>query len=1305
MMSDPAAAAAPMLAPAVQLQPPEKFDVKRPDEWPRWKRRFEQFLVASGLDKGEEARKVSTLLYCLGVEGDEVLTSTNATEEDRKQYSTVIAKLDEYYQVRRNVIYECARFNRRDQEKDETAEQYISALYTLVEHCEYGDMKEELLRDRLVIGVRDTALSDKLQLDATLTLEKAKTAIRQKEATKEHRQELKGTGSKADPYLVEEVRRNQGSKVRAKHKGTSGPSHGRPSQKKGGATPQPSGNGCMRCGKDRHPTINQCPALGATCYKCNRKGHYGTQCRSKTVAAAEEITLDAAFLGAVQAGVESPWTSTIKIQGVDVTFKLDTGAGVSAISEKVFQMLPPLKLRKPSLVLFGPTRQKLDVLGQFIGNLAHRDETHRTNIFVVRGLQNNLLGLSDIKGLNLIRRLDAVNAKTEVTRQFPSVFKGLGTLGGAYKVQLREDAQPFALHTPRRVPFPLCQKVKEELQRMEAAGVISKVSDPTPWCAGMVVVRKKSGAVRICVDLKPLNESVLREVHPIPHVDEILARISGATVFSKLDANSGFWQIPLAPESRLLTTFITLYGRFCFNKLPFGISSAPELFQKRMNVLLEGLDGVVCLIDDVLIHGKDQEEHDARLRRVLERLDNANVTLNLEKCEFSKDSVKFLGYVVDRHGVRADPEKTSAICQMDAPCSVSELRRFLGMVNQLGKFSPRISELTEPLRQLLSSKRAWLWGPDQDQAFAKVKEELTQSTVLALYDPNAETKVSADASSFGLGAVLFQRNNEDWRPVVYASRSMTETERRYAQIEKEALAVTWACDKFSDYLLGRRFDIESDHKPLIPLLNSKQLDSLPPRVLRFRLRLARYEYQVHHVPGKLLFSADAFSRAPVASTGDGELEEVAEEYVDTVTSHSLPITEKRLEVYRQEQEKDHVCALVREYCRSGWPDKGAVQPEVAAYWRARGALSECNGVLLFADRIVVPKSLQKETLAKIHEGHQGIERCRARVAASVWWPGVSQQMAQIVQQCKVCARDAKPNKEPLIVTTLPDYPWQVVGTDLFEMDGTNYLLTVDYYSRFPEVTKLASTTSGAVISTLKSTFARHGIPEVVRSDNGPQYASQEFAQFASAYEFKHTTSSPRYPQSNGQAERMVQTVKKMIKQSGDPHLALLSYRSTPLPWCQLSPAELCMGRKIRSLVPQTNKHLIPQWPYLKAFQEENKKFKDRQKKYFDRGHRARDLSPIPDNTDVWIKSEEKPVPGTVLSPAKEPRSYIVETPSGLVHRNRGHLNVQPKIEDPSEDTAAQEVPPTSPSPSPSPPQMIMTRTRTGTAIRPPDRLA
>ena len=470
--------------------------------------------------------------------------------------------------------------------------------------------------------------------------------------------------------------------------------------------------------------------------------------------------------------------------------------------------------------------------------------------------------------------------RNTIHSKFSALFKGLGNLGEPYTIKLQSDAKPHSLFTARKIPLPLCDVVKEELDSMESMGVISRVDYGVPvWYQSQKETERFE-----CVDLKRLNESVLREVFPLPEVDDALAQLSGAKIFTKLDANSGFWQIPLSDESRLLTTFITPFGRYCFNKLPFGISSAPEHFQKRMNHILSGLDGVICLVDDVLVFGSNKRELDSRLMRSLERIRTAGVTLNKDKCEFGKDKISFLGHTIDGEGIHADPEKTDAIKRMEPPTSITELRRFMGMVNQLGKFSAKLSGLTHPLRMLLGTKNSWSWGEAQEQAFVAVKEELLKPTTLAHYNPKGETKISADASMLGLGAVLLQKHDEVWKP---ASRSLSDTETRYAQIKKEALASTWACEKFSKYILGLKFTIETDHKPLVALLGYKELDQLPPRVLRFCLRLARFDYSIIHVPGKLLYTADTLSRAPLPLQDDTQQQEEFEELI-VADIQSLP---------------------------------------------------------------------------------------------------------------------------------------------------------------------------------------------------------------------------------------------------------------------------------------------------------------------------------------------------------------------------------------------------------------------------------
>ena len=559
-----------MALPAVPLTPPQPFDFKKPDEWLKWKRRFEQFLSASGLDKDDEARQVSTLMYCLGDDAEGVLASTNIKDDDRKKYKEVMAKFDDYFKVRKNIIYERAKFNTRDQKEGETADEYITALYELIETCEYGTFKEEILRDRLVVGIRDKRMSEKLQLEADLTLESAKKSIRQKEAVRQQSKEL---ATSANEHLVEHVTRQT---TRRPHRSKVGAA----SRPQGGATPSK----CMRCGRRKHQGNEKCPARNVICHNCKKRGHFKAHCLSKTSqASTAEVEVEeegAAFLGTLSSGSSSSWRSTVSLNNKAVKFKLDTGAEVTAVSEETYKQVYGKRLQQPTRVLYGPSYQSLQVLGQFRGQLTVKDQSHQETIFVVRGLKNNLLGLPALTALKLVQRVESTySSLADVKEEFPDVFTGLGNFGEPYTIKLKEDAKPHALYTPRNVPIPLRGKVLDELNRMESLGVISKVSDPTPWCAGMVVVPKKSGDVRICVDLKALNESVMRETHPIPKVDDTLAQLSGAALFTKLDANSGFWQIPLSEESRLLTTFITPFGRYAFNKLPLE-SLAPRRYSR-----------------------------------------------------------------------------------------------------------------------------------------------------------------------------------------------------------------------------------------------------------------------------------------------------------------------------------------------------------------------------------------------------------------------------------------------------------------------------------------------------------------------------------------------------------------------------------------------------------------------------------------------------------------------------------------------------------------------------------------------------
>ncbi|XP_028514411.1 uncharacterized protein K02A2.6 [Exaiptasia diaphana] len=1277
---------------ASHIKPPSQFDFRKPEGWTKWIQRFERYRIASGLNIAEGDQQVNTLLYTMGEEGDEIMKSFTFKKDEASDYRRVKEKFDDHFVATRNVIFERAKFNLRRQEQQESVDTFITALYSLSEHCEFGDLRKQLIRDRIVVGLADAKLSEKLQLDSKLTLEKAIEIARQSESVKKQQQVLRNpdqVNSSPSQANVDAINTRKNGKPRNARNAS-----------KPTASASASETRCQRCGNTNHKR-SACPAKDAQCHNCNKKGHFSKVCRSAKVNAVEtEETDDEYFFGEISGGGNKAWKAKVKVNNVVIDFKLDSGADVTVIGDEMYKtLLSSYSLRDTNKRLYGPCRTHMKCLGTIDATLELNGKTTKGEIYVIKDLETPLLSRAASTALGGIARVEAVSTTdaSDVKQQFPKLFTGMGCMDGEYEIKLKPDVKPFNLTTPRRIAIPLRDRIQAELDRMERMDVIEKVDGPTDWCSPMVVVPKDNGKVRICGDFVQLNKAILREVHQMPTTEETLANLAGANVCSKLDANSGFWQRKLEEKSKVVTTFITPWGRYCYKRLPFGISSAPEHFQKTMQRILEGLPGVVCQVDDMLVHGKDKTEHGERLNAVLTRLQDAKVTLNADKCQFECDNVKFLGHIVGKDGIRIDPSKVEAIKEMAEPSDVSDLRRFLGMVNQVGKYIPNLADLTKPLRELLVKENAWVWNEAQATAFEVIKDKLSSTPTLAIYDPTLETRVSADASSYGLGAVLKQKHADVWKPVAYISRALTDTETRYAQIEKEALATTWACERFEDFLVGKRFHIETDHKPLVPLFGSKNLSELPPRIQRLRMRLMRFDFSISHVAGKDLITADTLSRAPLSKCSNpDDLQDEINLYVNFVYS-LLPATDQRIENIKERQRQDEVCRTILEYTSAGWPERNKVPSALQSYWADRGSLTVIHGLLVKDDRIVIPSDMRLEILEKIHEGHQGITKCRARAQRSVWWPGLSRQIEDLVRTCRKCAEHRVNHKEPMIPTAVPERPWQSLGTDLCFVKGKPYLIVVDYFSKYVEVSLLNTLNSAETIRAMESIFARHGTPDVVRSDNGPQYDSNEFAKFASDWDFRHVTSSPIYPQSNGGAERAVQTVKNLLKKSTEPAKALLAYRATPLENGK-SPAELLFGRKIRTDLPTVPGSLTPSWPGISEFRAKEEERKLKQKGYFDLHHNAKDLSTLVPGQRVWITDQKKEA--IVKKEADTPRSYVVETPAGQVRRNRSSL--VPFTD--CEDTASTKQKPVDIDIVSPPDVTDVYRTRSGRTVVPPDRL-
>ena len=423
-------------------------------------------------------------------------------------------------------------------------------------------------------------------------------------------------------------------------------------------------------------------------------------------------------------------------------------------------------------------------------------------------------------------RNDTVLTKDYILREYKDVFTGLGKSPGHYHIDLDEKVKPVQ-NTRRRVPIPIREELKAKLQSLEQEQIIRKVEESTSWISSMVVV-KKPNKLRICLDPQNLNRAIKRNHYPIPTIEEVAPRLAKAKVFSVVDAKDGFLQVVLDEQSSYLTTFWTPHGRYRWLRMPFGLSSAPEEFQRRLDEVLEGLDNVEVIADDIIIYGTGdtQEEaetsHDTAFQALLNRSRERGLKLNAKKIKFKMPSVAYMGHIISAQGLAPDPDKVRAVQELPKPTDVQGVQRLLGVVTYLAKFMPKLSEVCEPLRRLTDKDVMFDWMPQHDKALDTIKQLITQAPVLQFFDVKKEVSIECDSSDVGLGAVLTQEG----RPVAYASRSLTPSERNYAQIEKECLASVFAAERFDQYILGRsNVRVQTDHKPLMAIFTKPILTS------------------------------------------------------------------------------------------------------------------------------------------------------------------------------------------------------------------------------------------------------------------------------------------------------------------------------------------------------------------------------------------------------------------------------------------------------------------------------------------------
>ena len=1274
---------------AHSIPPPEKMDVDGDvsSNWQDFKDGWNNYYIATGLDKKDKTVIVATLCTFMGKECHRILKYLPLTDQERKDPDTIIKKLEEHFEPKRNVIFERYVFNSCAQDANENYDTYIQKLRELSRTCEYGNLREQMIRDRIVIGITDNEVRARLLREPDLDLNKTITMCRSSELAQKQIQHIDGNET---THAVQR-RGNRHSN-------------------------------CIYCGRQHKPKKELCAAYGKRCSACNKMHHFATVCKSKQFVNndrqqpihkqtrkktfqmhedddGEELdeTLSEAEdnnYAIVNANGKKSFFADVKVQLQNrqaqphiISFQLDSGSTSNTMRLADYKKLTT-KPPKPSTKRLRMYNNDIMVpVGYARLQCTANGITKMIDADIVDNAPSSLLSAKSCLDFKLMQFEDCVyrtamtKSLTEecIMEQFSDVFKGLGRIPGEYHIDIDKTVKPVK-HNARRVAAPLQEAVKQKLADLESSRIIAKVTTPTQWINSMVAVRKPN-KLRLCIDPSDLNKAINRNHYPTPTIDDILPSLTKARIFSVVDAKDGFLQVKLDDESSFLTTFYTPFGLYRWLRMPFGIKSAPEEFQRRLDGCLEGLKNIAVIADDILIYGTGDNDaeaeatHDKAMTALLQRCRECGLKLNKKKLKFKLDSVTYMGHVIGKEGVKPDPEKIRAIINMERPVDVQAVQRLLGMVTYLSKFLPQLSSVCEPLRRLTDHDAVFEWLPQHDDAFTEVKQLLTKAPILRYYDVTKPVEIESDSSSVGLGAVISQEG----RPIAYASRALTQTERNYAQIEKECLSLVFATERFEHYILGKdNVTAWTDHKPL-EMIFKKSILTSPKRLQRMRLRLQKFSINVLYKSGKTMHISDTLSRASLP------VEQESKDQPDYIIFKVIDEQERREEIantpmFEDQRVMDHKLAEIQLESKTcvemqtlmhiiidGWPDNKQSLPQCARdYWPYRDEMTTADGIIFRGTRIVIPVKLRKKMRIAAHSSHLGEQYTLSTAREVMFWPHMHAELLETVKQCTTCQQEqSAQQKEPMMSFPIPQFPWQSVASDCFELDHKKYVIVVDLFSGYVDFAWLPNMTTKELISRLKPIFATHGVPSEFITDNGTNYSCREFKQFAQDWNFKHITCSPHHHKSNGRAEAAVKVMKRMMKKvrqsKGDLYKALLEWRNAVTPGDVSSLVQKLMSRRTRSFLPCSSSHYHPR--IESDVQQNIMKRRQKAKKYYDKHAKA--LPKLRVGQNVYVKTHPH-LPNSTWKPGKvisevAPRSYIVGFNGVQYRRNRIHIRSKPII--------------------------------------------
>lgn len=885
-------------------------------------------------------------------------------------------------------------------------------------------------------------------------------------------------------------------------------------------------------------------------------------------------------------------------------------------------------------------------------------------------------------------------------------------------IHLKEGAVPHARHVPIPVPFHLREATKEGLDRDVTRGIIKPVpaGTPTDWCSTMVVTVKKNGNTRRTVDLQRLNSQCKRETHHTESPFNLACQVPPGTKKTVLDAVEGYHAVSLDEESQHLTTFITPWGRYMYLRMPQGYLASGDAYTRRYDDIIKDVPCKVKIVDDTLLYDYGIEDAFYHCWDYLKLGSENGIVYNREKFQFCQDTADFAGLKITDTGVTPADSMLTAIRDYPAPKNITDARSWFGLVNQVA-WAYSLGPIMQPFRDLVKQNASFVWNETLDKAFQDSKARIVELVKegIAAFDVNRVTCVAPDWSKEGMGFFVLQKYcdcptekapvccPEGWKLVFAGSRFCTPAESRYAPIEGEAAAIVFSLDRSRMFVTGsNNLIVSTDHEPLTGVLGDRDLAEVTnPRLFKLKQKTLRYRYKIQYNPGKWHRASDAVSRSPVdairaifelirEAPSESELAfiEETEASVNAVAMEILCDYKDDTglitpDMIRAAAADDASYTKLIHTIETGFPrTRHMTDPNVREYWDVRNRLTTDKGIALLDRRIVVPLVHRKRILKCLHLAHQGVTGMQSRAQNSVYWPGMNASIRQCREMCRVCtARAPSQSREPLVLTPTPDWPFQNICMDMFDIDGHLYLACVDRYSGWPIIYHLkpGNATSRHLIIISRVIFMTYGAPEEICTDGGSVFTSYEYQQFLKAWGVKHRLSSVDYAQSNGRAELGVKASKRIIYDNINRNgsidndkvaQAVLQYRNTPLAGISVSPAQLLLHRQLRDSIPTHPSLYKPHKKWIEAALKREMTIAERNVKLSERYNvsvhtlaelEVGDLVAVQDRQKRWIRT------GRIVEKLDNRQYRVKMDGSGRITlRNRRFVRkVHPSIRNPT----------------------------------------